>query len=100
MENTPQHISRISSENEFENLMTDFAAYLKANQSSPKTRKILAHEPENQAQSTFIPQESFSEIYQNTASDSQKKNTMTARQKAQCVMDEIEKLIQVIENHQ
>jgi len=101
MENTPPNLPTDTSENDFKNLMNDFADYLKTNQNVKKTRKILAKSPEKSSEEPIsIDLNTFSEIYHaHVAPESSTPPSITQEQKAQLVMDEIEKLIQVIESH-
>lgn len=97
-ENKPQ-VSNTPSEAEFSALMGDFAEYLKAKESPVKKRKILAQPTEQQSKPSEIKVEDFSNVYQKPNPEPNPDEPLTPAQKAQLVMDEIEKLVQVIESH-
>jgi len=93
------------SENEFENLMSKFSSFLQKNQKLNKPKIIATTSQEIQGgesieSSVEIKIEEFSQIYhQKTQNKVPNKEADNKAQKAEKIVDELEKLLQTIENY-
>jgi len=104
METTDQNSAPMS-KNEFENLMSEFSSFLQQNQKLNKPKIIATtskeiHEEKSIESSLEIKVEEFSQIYhQKTQNKTPNKEADEKTQKAEKIVDELEKLLQTIENY-